>query len=266
MTIKQILDFVNFIANKEQQGQTLRPIDFNNLLSGFNVKVFNDELMGVEVMAKAQGMPMYTALYNASSLKKFRKFATLTTDALGITSLPNDYVHYTSIVGKYNGAMRPIDVISEEEMVTRRISMTEIPLTLKPACTMYGTTVRFFPNDIGHGANQAAELSYIKFPVTPNYDYCLSVDTGLEIFMPVGSFINAFNDGTQNLYLVDSTLVASNVELPIIQGYLPYTSQTVELEWEERFHMIFVKLLLDAIGVNLKDEQIRSYQQEAVAK
>jgi len=266
MTVKQILDFVNFIANKEQQGQTLRPADFNNLLSGFNVKVFNDELMGVEVMAKAQGMPMYTALYNASSLKKFRKFGLLTTDALGVAILPNDYVHYTSVVGKYNGAMRPIDVISEDEMVIRRTSMVEIPLTLKPACTLYGTTVRFFPNDMGHGVNQAVELSYIKMPVTPNYDYCISVDTGLEIFMPIGSYLNTNGLGQLVMYLPDGTVFATNVEHDIAQGVQPYPSQTVELEWEERFHMIFVKLLLDAIGINLKDEQIRSYQREAATK
>ncbi len=261
MTIKGILDFVNYISNKEQMGQSLTPENFNVLLAGFNIKIFNDELTQVEVMAKTQGIPMYRALYAASSLRKFRTLTTLQTDAQGIASLPTDYVHFTKLLAQYNGAIRTIDVVSEEEMANKRSSMMETSLSIKPACTMYGTQVQFFPKDIGHSPNPNVELKYIKMPAIPNYDWCISNVTGSQVFMPVGSYVQTYGGATQNLYAANGDVLARDVELRVSLGYLPYTSFTVELEWDEIFQWKLITLLLTAMGVNLKDEQIRSYKE-----
>jgi hypothetical protein len=240
MTIKQILDFVNYIANKEQMGQSLSPENYNALLSGFNTK----------------------ALYGASSLRPFRTFTTLTTDANGIAVLPTDYVHYNKLLASYGATLRTIDVLSEEEMANRRTSLMETSLLIKPACTLYGSDVQFFPKNIGHYPNPAIELKYVRMPVAPNYDWCISNATGLHVFMPVGSYITD-NGGTtaQTLYDASANILAADVEIPHIVNTLPYTSATVELEWEKRFHWTFVSLLLTAMGINLKDEQVRSYKE-----
>jgi len=260
MTLKEILEFVNFVANKEQMGQSLTPENYNSLLAGFNTKVFQDELSQVEIIAKAQGVPMYRALYGASSLRPFRTKATLTTDANGIASLPADYVHYTGLLAVYNGAQRDIDVISEEEMINRRSSLMETSLALKPACTLYGSEFQFFPKNLGHTPNGTVELKYLRFPLKPYFDHCVSNETGLMVAIPANAYISD-NGGTttQNLYDDNADLLATDVTNP--GNVLPYTSATVELEWEERVHWVFVGLLLNAMGVNLKDEQIRSYKE-----
>jgi len=266
MTLHEILSFVNFVANKEQSGLTMSPEQYNTLLIGFNTQVFAIELETLEVQAKAQQLPLYRLLYGASSLRPFRKNDTMTTNGSGIAALPSDYVHYTHFSSLYNGMYRDIDVISDEEMSNRRTSLMETPLEIKPACTLYGNSAQFYPKDVGRTPQGDVEITYIASPATPNYDYCLSEYTGKIYYMPPGYYIRRMAPTQYSLYDDTNTLVVASIyhrngsTIPVF-GTL--NSTTVELEWDNRFHPLFITMLLNAVGVSLKDEQIRSYLNQA---
>jgi hypothetical protein len=258
MTLQQILNFVNFVIRKSQAGDTMTPEQYNDLLAGFNVQMFHDELQQVEVMAKAQGIPMYRALHTASALLRYIQYINLQTNA-GITNTPDDYVHYIGIISVYNGAVRDIDVISREEMNNRRSSLLESQLNIKPAAIIEASTIFVFPKDVGSTALHKLEFSYLRMPCTPIYDYCLQESTGKYFYMPVGSFINNSN----NFYLFGATSpTAVNVYHPNKVVGTQYTSTTVELDWDERFIMRFVQALLQAAVPSYNPELLSQYTKE----
>ena len=261
MTLQEILNFVNYVANKEQQGLSLSPEQYNSLLIGFNVQLFQSEIDAVEVAAKQAGTPVYRLFSGVSSLRPFRKFANLTTDVSGVAPLPTDYVHYMSLTSLFNGTYRDIDVITEEDMANRRTSLMETPLSIKPACTMYGTSAKFYPSTVGHAPNGLVELSYIKKPSSPYYDYCVQKDTGVVVYMPVGSVLRYLGSAVWRLEEAGGTIIASNVYYYLANPN--QVSKTVELEWDERFHPVFIRLLLDAMGLNLDQEKLRTYMAQA---
>ncbi len=261
MTLQEILDFVNYIANKEQQGMALSPEQYNHLLKGFNVQMFSGEIKEVEVLAKQSGAPLYRLLYSASSLRPFRTFATLTTDSNGVAALPSGYVHFTGLISQYNGMFRDIDVISEEEMLNRRTSLMETPLAIKPACTMYGSSVKFYPTNVGHAPTGTVEMSYLRKPTPPNYDYCIKTSTGIVYYMTTDSSMVPVGS-THSLITPSGTVAYGVTHTGVIVGEI-YTSRSVELEWDEQYHPVFIKLLLDAMGLNLDVNKLRPHTAQA---
>lgn len=258
MTLQQILDFVNFVIRKSQAGETMTPEQYNVLLAGFNIQIFHDELNAVEVMAKAQGVTLYTALHTSGALLRFIQQAALLTSS-GVVQLPTDYVHWLGLIALYNGAPRDIDVLTEESMNNRRSSMLDSQLGIKPAAVIQGNYLRVFPKDVGSTVNARIEFTYLRMAEDPVYDYCFQEGTGLYVYMPVGSYIDNLN----NMYLFGGTAIyRANVVHPSKVAGVIYTSITQELDWDIRFHMRFVQALLQAAAPSLNPELLNQYVKE----
>ena len=51
MNLHEILQFINYVCNKEETGNTLTPIQYNIILKTVNIKLFSnfDNLIGLEI-------------------------------------------------------------------------------------------------------------------------------------------------------------------------------------------------------------------------
>jgi len=256
MTLKEILDFVNFNINKTQEGNAISSREFNTLLSVFNVKMFEDEVDAVEMQAKAQGVDTYSLVYSHSPLRPFRVKAEIDT-LEGSADLPDDYSRYISFLAKFNSQERKIAVVSEDEMNMKKSSLIEVSTMEAPIVVIYSDKMDFLPKTIG--ADSPVEMVYLKVPATPYYDECIVTSTGIMTYMPSGSYITSTlgAPAVGNLYSSTGTLLKSGVEH---EGwvYVPgspaptYTSKTVELEWDYKMQLTLINHLISAASINLR--------------
>lgn len=250
MNIRTILDFVNFKANKVQEGNTMSKDQYNTLLEVFNNKMFEEEYALVEMQAKEAGLATYDTIYSNSSIRAFRKLLLFTTVG-GEANVPDDYKKFISFIAKYGDQERKISVVSDDMMNIKRTSILESPASIEPVVCIYDSVMKFMPKDIG--ASSQIEMVYLRKPLTPYYDSCVALASGLEVFMPVGSNIRTYGT-VLNLYesATSSNIIQANVSHS--SGLSPYTSKTVELEWDEKMQLTLIDLLLQAFGVNTRTE------------
>lgn len=269
LNLQWIFDFVNFVGNKAQEGNTISRNEFNTLLQGFNISVFNSELKKVEEIAKTNGGKTYEALSTSSLLRPFSKVANLQTDTFGVVAKPPMYARHISATVFYNNELRKIDFVSDEKAIDIRTSSLETPLDIRPICVAYGTTLQFWPKDVGNTVQGKVELSYLRTPVTPVYDRCVSVNTGIEYYMPAGTGVDLSSATNGTLRDGDDALLVNDVvTVPGKSGIIgnKIMSETVELEYEQIHYMDFAVMILEAMGVNTGKLELNQYAQQLAAK
>lgn len=259
MTLQQIISFVNFVIRKAQAGDIMTPEQYNTLLASFNIEIFNSELEKAEVAARAQNMDIYRIIETTGALPRFTKKVTLNTSG-GYVSLPADYVIKLGLIAKYNNSWRPMEVITEYEMNSRRGSMLETPLDIIPAASIFGGNINVYPKDVGE-APSGIELAYLRLPATPVYDYCMKESTGMYYYMPARSYIRT-SGSLNNLYDYAGLLIQSDVTHMSKVAGTDYTSKTVELDWDDRFHMRFAAAILRAVAPSLDPNLLNEYAKE----
>jgi hypothetical protein len=252
MNLQWIFDLLNYVIDKEQIGNAISATEFNTLLPSVQWELVNAEL---DKITKDELTPMAGELITGSLLNPFKTTIPLTV-ANGIAQVPKDYVRFMSFTqtGADTGTGAIVPTLREITPVAsfaRFQNNIYARLDIHPIVKILGYTFTFIPNDI-----PLVNLDYIRTPATPFYDYCQD-EVGNAIYMPVGSYITSIDD-VNYLYDINDGLLASNVVKDNMNA-LPWKSQTVELEWEQRAYEELVLRLLSRAGVNLSAEGITQY-------
>ena len=252
MNLQWIFDLLNYVIDKEQIGNAISANEFNTLLPSVQWELVNAEL---DKITKDELTPMAGELITGSLLNPFKTTIPLTV-ANGIAQVPKDYVRFMSFTqtGADTGTGAIVPTLREITPVAsfaRFQNNIYARLDIHPIVKILGYTFTFIPNDI-----PLVNLDYIRTPATPFYDYCQD-EVGNAIYMPVGSTITVVN-GVNILYDVNGGVLASGVTKDNMNA-LPWLSQTVELEWEQRAYEELVLRLLSRAGVNLSAEGITQY-------
>ena len=252
MNLQWIFDLLNYVIDKEQIGNAISANEFNTLLPSVQWELVNAEL---DKITKDELTPMAGELITGSLLNPFKTTIPLTV-ANGIAQVPKDYVRFMSFTqtGADTGTGAIVPTLREITPVAsfaRFQNNIYARLDIHPIVKILGYTFTLFPNDI-----PLVNLDYIRTPATPFYDYCQD-EVGNAIYMPVGSTITVVN-GVNILYDVNGGVLASGVTKDNMNA-LPWLSQTVELEWEQRAYEELVLRLLSRAGVNLSAEGITQY-------
>ena len=143
----------------------------------------------------------------------------------------------------YNGAYRRIDIVTDTDIANRRSNLLAKPLKEFPAAVINGSTINVYPQDI-----TSAEFTYLKQPNTPVYDYYIDVYKNL-VYLPSGATHTLLSGETGSAGQTSGVV----------------TSLTVELEWNELYHITFAGEVLQRVGINLKDEQLMQYANQVKA-
>jgi hypothetical protein len=234
MTLKQIYDYVNSLISTDDFGGALNLLEFNLLISDYNMEFFKKNVEELYVNQRA-GALNPDLVYSSKVLRPFITSSTQTplTGVVAISSL-SSFAYIVKIVtnGAYNGQVRKIDLISHDELYRRIDNLLEPPLTEKPAAVIEGANIKIYPTNI-----TSVNVAYLKYPATPIFDY----------------YIDAYD---VEQYLAPSTSRALGVGETGSLGQTSVTvnSLSVELEYPVDFHPEFVQGLVAKLGLPLRDQ------------
>lgn len=178
MTVNEILNFVNYIANKEQSGQTFTPQNFNLTLPRAQLDYITNSLQISP--EKRDGRPI---LLVPNNLRVFKKTATLTLTN-GLATVPDDYMYTTALgllvtltdnCGEPVQAEYPVEVVDDDEWTFRTSAALRKPTRRYPICKFHDTQIEFKPTG-------TYNLYYLRYPVTPVFGY--TITNGVAVYNP----------------------------------------------------------------------------------
>ena len=258
MTLGEIRKLLFALLNKDQSGNSFTPESYNLEIQSKNLDLFNVEYEKLKQLAQAKGNPIYNEFANSSSLRILKRQVTKALNPVGVL-LKSDLADFgymlTGTVGggvtKPASVFKRIDFVDNAEGNKRRVNAFEKPIDQFPIGIEFYNKYNLYPNDIAK-----VNIDYIKIPSTPYYDYCIRDDNDREEYMPVGSIIKADNklyDENDNVLLSSQTVTHVGTILK------PYTSLSVEFEWESFMHIKLISMILTDMGVTIRDAEILKY-------
>lgn len=243
MRLDTLRDYVNHVINKEQLGEPQSPKSYNTLLKVVNIEKFVDEYKEW-LKTKDPNSPVI----------RFKKMKGDTQIVNGVLALPEDYRYFISLL-EDNEVYKVVNIVSDEKLNDYRFGMLENTET--PVGAIYPTEIKVYPK-----GTHNAELTYFRVPAEPYYDFCIDENDN-EIYLPVGSQIRLVNN-VLNVYSAQNVLLYQNVTKEGITA--PYTSLSVELDWDETEHLGIANLILKYLGLNIRDQYVHQVSTMEAAK
>ena len=254
MDISTFVRYVYDLARKDGKGNVVSPQAIVNWLTYVMLDDFNSLLTQALTLAEQKQVALANVIFDIKDLRQFVK-TTLISPSMyapigGISQskapLPDDFKYELGCT--YN--MVNVDMLSSTLLPKYRGSVINGNPEESPKGFVGGGYIEFLPNDISD-----CVLVYLRTPAKPYYDFCMD-ENDAEIFMPVGSTIQVYYDepGVPNGYaLYDSTgaLMQSGVIKAGVS--FPYTSLSVDLDWDEINHVRFANNVAHKLGINLKN-------------
>lgn len=171
VSIKEVFDFVDFLASKHQSGNTLTADEKTTLARRANDDFFRRRY-GLPEEYQA-GMPLPTQAYELTSLIK----DDLRSTKKGITvyhqvegcPIPDDYVHFTAIDSQTTGGCEDdvefdcgVDIIADDKLSHRLKDALTKPSLRHPIANFESQYIQIWPKEI-----QAIKLTYLAYPDEP---------------------------------------------------------------------------------------------------
>lgn len=194
VSVKLVLDLVNFISNKETAGNTMKIDEYNTLIQGVNI-----DLLTLRYGVPAQyrpGQPLPQQSYEVTKkmiddmryLKVHMGVDTspLVIDSYGRATIPSDYLHLSSAM--YNKITTnecdikitiPTDIglLTDAQRGDRLGNSITMPTLENPCMAIFNGYFQFYPTTL-----KRVELTYLRYPKTPVYGYTIDENTDEYIY------------------------------------------------------------------------------------
>ena len=228
MTLIEIYRFIEFIGNKDFNGNFFRPDEFNVAIQLVNIDYFKKRFGLPEEYQPGNPVPRDIAEITQKSiddLRLFKKHLLSQTVSSGKFTIPADYMYWDSMsytyVHSFDGTpqnlLRPVELLREDQLADRLGNWIKKPTLKNPVCVIRadGTTnqIYVFPDTI-----TSVGFHYWRMPVQPIFDYTVT----------------------------DDELI-----------YVPETS--TEFEWPEICHGDLIRMLFVHLKINLNEMEIAQY-------
>ena len=266
MKLNVLLDFLNFVAAKETEGESMPPRQFNVVLESINIEVFDKEIETIKVILETESVSLKNLVEKNLKLRPFLKENSgAIVPSLGLITFPSDFSMFLglSVKDTITGVYKVVEPVSHEEYLRRQqgviVRSFELPISIYND-NMIEIRGKDYDNYI---------LYYVKVPARPYFDYCIDVSLVKYLYMEVGDYIELNNITTQHeLKNSGGAVLNDNVSHRFYTsgGIGIYTSTSVELEWEEKDHMFFAREMLIKMGINLRDQQLQRYAEQSNAQ
>lgn len=197
--VDSVWELLNFITNKDQQGNTVSIPEFNIICKAVNVDFFKQRY-GLPKQYQA-GQPLPQMSYEITQkitddLKAFKvrmgyDTSAMIIDTQGRASIPSDYVHFSSATynliadnscGTVTARQRQIEHLTDAQVNDRLSNSIKMPTKRNPIFTTYSTYFQFYPKNLRY-----VDFTYLRMPRTPFYNSEPDEETDLEIFVENGS-------------------------------------------------------------------------------
>jgi len=227
MTLIEIYNLIEYISNKDFDGNIVTPEKFADLIKVVNIELFRKKTGLPEEYQPGRPIPaefIDVTLINQDDLKPFKIRLPNRTVTAGVMSYPADYAHLQTLVYNYSKTIngiattlpRQVEMLREAEFAARSGNYTKLPTTQHPIGIIRGDGLYILPATI-----TSADLNYLRWPVDPVFNYTIG------------------------------------------DGYLTYSASTsVEYEWSRGLHMTLTRMILSLVGINLREEQLIAYSEQ----
>lgn len=244
MTLQQIIDAALLRLNKDEAGNPFSPESMTGVFRNASLDVYGSMVKQVMSISAQNNMPpeqIISRYFNELTRFMFRIDGSVIG---GDVTIPSTSDRILSVFSR--GLEADIDLVDPNTFDKRRTDILSPDPEGNPFATEIGGTLRVIPNNMSGGVL----ITSLKVPEEPYYDYCL--DSGLNaVYMPVGSKLV---DSGGQLNLVDSSDVLIRSNVTHLTGSDGYVSNSIELDWDESAHPMFVDYLLSDGAVNLREE------------
>ena len=230
MTLFEIYSLIEYITNKDYEGNMFTPEQFVDLCKVANMDLFKVK-MGLPEDYRP-GAPYPRQHIDVTQLHtddlKFLKDSEVLTLTDGLGDYPTDYFTFDTLRHDYQRDVdgeattipRAIEILTEPELSMRLGNWTKQPTTWNPVCVIRNDGIQVYPITI----NQAT-LYYYRYPIEPVFEYDLE------------------------------------------EGYITYNeSGSTEFEWPEHLHMDLVRIILGYVGINIRDQLVLQYAEQKKAE
>lgn len=226
ITLGDIWEEVNGMLRKEISGNTVTPMQFNQYLRSSGYEFFDREYNNYE------NSDQITA-----SLRRFYVDLALTFTTGTSTNFPSNL--YYPVLLMYGNV--EVDIVTESEWGDLIGDALLAPDATHPIAKYTSTQMLVRPTSIA-----SADFKYFKRPAEPVFDYYYDINDNL-VYLPVGA-VHVWTTGE-----VDSS---GNVKTT---GDPNYTSQSVELDFEENDKVRIKNMVLQKLGIQLMNQGAVQY-------
>jgi len=247
VTIATFIAYVYDLARKDGKGNVVSPQAIVNWLTYVMLDDFNNLLTQALTLAEQRQVALANVIFDIKDLRQFVKTDTLSLSMVttgGINriraALPGDFKYELGCTA----AMVNVELLSYTLLPKYRGSVLNDNPEESPKGFVGGGYVEFIPNNVDN-----VVFVYLRTPAKPYYDFCMDANDA-EIFMPAGSGIT-LNSGTAKYELMDSDGNILNADVTKSGATFPYTSLTVDLDWDEINHVRFANNVAHKLGINL---------------
>lgn len=242
MTINNIITYCR--AMTVQNGMSLSGLEVNSVLPLISIDTFNDRLR--ELIGSEIDEARMEEIINSSN-STLTRFKSIANDAVPLNRDKVLSVYATLLNYSGDKGKRKVTIVTDSQFHMYADGIIRPDLNKHPVARFVADTIEFLPNDI-----EEYDITYLRKPVAPYWDFCINSDTDQEVHMPTGYYITGV-PGNLTLRSPGGITVLSNVNhLTAIQ--YPYYSLTSELDFDERDHASFVAKLLLRFGIKVGDD------------
>lgn len=237
MTLQNIIDYCNSIANKEQSGAAPTPDQWQSYFEAANIDYFNLKAGLPQEYKPGHALPRQaweTTQRITDDLRPFKVIyggedtAALPIDTHGQMAIPSDYWVVSSV--RYRKATvsgcettivwRPIEILKDGDLNDRLGSTLKAPDYDYPVCCFFNSYIQFYPKNL-----QYVTFTYLRRPVTPLYAYTIVND------VPVYDAVNS-----------------------------------IQFEYPDNDHLDICRIILGYMGINVREQQLLQYAELMKAK
>lgn len=238
MNNQDILNWINYVCNKEQTGRTFTPEQYNVALGIANLRYYKKSY-GLPEDYQLQG-PFVREVYEKSQYvtDKMRRFKVvmgdisnlaMIVDINGIAPIPSDYFHVSSVryFNTASGVCNPdesqtdVEILMDAEWADRIGNSITKPSLGDPVCMFQASEIWFRPKAVNY-----IQFTYLRLPITPVYAYTVNAD----------------------------------------DSYSYDAANSTEMEWDDIDKIEIAKIILADAGINLNKGDITQYAELLKAK
>lgn len=194
VSVKLVLDLVNFISNKETAGNTMKIDEYNTLIKAVNIDMLNLRYGIPAQYRPGQPLPQQSYEVTKKMIDDLRYLEVRTgvetnpivIDQWGRSNIPSDYLHLSS--ARHNRVVNnncdtkdvvptDIELLTDAQIGDRLGNSITMPTLEDPCMVIYSTYFQFYPKEL-----RMVELTYLRFPDTPYYAYTIDEETDEYIY------------------------------------------------------------------------------------
>ena len=247
MNLGELYTYIKFIVNQDQLGDMPAPGDLNTILKNGNIKLFTNEWNPLLKIHNEKGYPLSDLIENTSSLRRF----VVSADGVltnGEYTIPADYQHYLAVRVQTSGVFRDCEIVADKKFNKFREDVFRVPPTEKPYGNISAGKLKALP------WGSPVEFKYLRLPADPIFD-CAYTEAFELVYMPPASRLVAAG-ALNNLVAQDGTILAYGVNHYLSTTTYPYTSKSVELDWDITEHDKVAEILISMIGYRNRELQM----------